>query len=689
MPSSSRCPAVQPLTTAVRRAIGLSMSSVLLTVPLVGHAQDDILETDTLVVVGTALKVAAPLVETPRPVSLVEREELEERNVQRLDEAFRYRAGVLSGHYGADNDTDWLKVRGFDHSTYQDGLRIYREGFFQWLPEPYGLESVEVFKGPSSILYGEAPPGGLINAISKRPTEVRRGRVDLQVGNRDHRLLGGDVSGPLTADGDVRYRLVGLAKARDGDLDHTENERYYLAPSLAIDLGDDTTLTLLASVQKDDGVPTNPFKLPYGTVQDTPFGRVARSANFSEPDYDVNERTQSALGYELQHRLNDTWSFEQDLRYSQLDLELRSTYALFMLDGRLAARGHIHRDGEIDSWTVDNRLIGRWFTDRTENTLLLGLDHQDLELRAKEADPFPFGDPIDIFDPQYGNFTPVEESELIDRHIDKRQTGLYVQDQLRLDDRWVFLGGVRFDQAKTDNANRTSGVTQRSDDDQLSWSGGLMYLGDNGLNPYLSYTESFDPLGRVDDQGRLYEPREGKQWEAGIKFAPSGWDGYVTAALFDLEESNTLVTSPAGFQVQEGERRSRGFEIESVGYLTDNLQLTAAYAYTDARLEDDERAALIPRHQAATWLDYAFTGGVLRGLKLGGGLRYVGETVDGDIGVPHYTLVDAMASYDFAEDWRVQLNVNNLTDKEYVASCDYWCYYGESRSVIGSLSYRW
>lgn len=123
------------------------------------YAQEETTSNDTVVVTATALKVDTPLVETPRPVSSVDREELEARNVQQLDETFRYRAGVLSGHYGSDNNTDWLKVRGFDQSTYQDGLRIYREGFYQWLPEPYGLERIEVFKGPSSILYGEAPPG--------------------------------------------------------------------------------------------------------------------------------------------------------------------------------------------------------------------------------------------------------------------------------------------------------------------------------------------------------------------------------------------------------------------------------------------------------------------------------------------------------------------------------------------------
>ncbi|WAM54750.1 TonB-dependent siderophore receptor [Vreelandella venusta] len=684
---------VAPLTVAVRRSLLVSLSGVLSVAPLAVLAQEERIANDPVVVTATALKVETPLVETPRPVSSVDREELETRNVQQLDETFRYRAGVLSGHFGSDNNTDWFKVRGFDQSTYQDGLRIYREGFYQWLPEPFGLERVDVFKGPSSILYGEAPPGGLINAVSKRPTETPQGEVNIQFGNRDHRQVGIDTSGPVGESDNVRYRLVGLYKERDGDLNATNNERYYFAPSLAVDVSDDTTVTFLASVQKDDGVPVNSFKLPYGTVQDTPLGRVDPQTNLSEPGYDKDNRTQWALGYELRHQLNDTWRFEQDLRYSELDLELRSTYAFFMADERQAARGHVYRDGTIDSLTVDNRMVGTWYTDRTENTLLLGADYQNLGVSGQEADPFPFGDPIDIFNPTYGNFTPVGADDLLTREIDKEQTGLYAQNQLRIDDRWVLLGGVRYDQADTENTNVTAGTTQRSDDDQVSWSGGAMYLGENGVNPYISYTESFDPLGRVDSDGDLYEPREGRQWEAGVKVAPFGWDGYVTAAVFDLQESNTLINSPSGFQVQEGERTSQGFELEGVGYLTDDLKVTAAYTYTDSRLEDDQRAPLIPRHQASTWLDYAFTGGALKGVTLGGGVRYVGSTIDTSVAdntaVGSYTLVDAMVGYEFADGWQAQLNVNNLTDKEYVASCEYWCYYGESRSVIGSVKYQW
>lgn len=689
---SNLLPCSQPtaLAEAGRLALGLTIGGVLIGMAPQAIAQEDTLETDTLVVVGAALKVASPLVETPRPVSLVDREELETRNVQQLDEAFRYRAGVLSGHYGSDNDTDWLQVRGFNHSTYQDGLRLYREGFYQWLPEPYGLERVEVFKGPSSILYGEAPSGGLINAVSKRPTAEPQGRVDLQLGNRDHRQVGVDSSGPVTESGDVRYRLVGTWKERDGDLDHTSNERYYFAPSLAVDFSEDTTLTVLASVQKDDAVPVNPFKPPYGTVQDTPFGKIDRHTNLSQPGYDTNERTQWALGYELEHRFNDTWRFEQNLRYSELDLLLRSSYALGMMNPREAGQGHTHRDGNIESWTVDNRMLGNWFGDGFENTLLLGIDYQDLKLKGREADDFAFGI-IDAFDPVYGNFTPIDVSQRIERDIDKQQTGVYLQNQLRLADRWVLLGGVRYDQAETENANRTSGLKERSDDNHVSWSGGLMYLGEHGINPYLSYTESFDPLARLDDAGELYEPREGEQWELGVKISPPEWDGYITAALFDLKESNGLVTSPGGFQVQEGEQRSQGLELEGQVQLSDELRITATYTYTDARTEGDRRKDLVARHQAATWLDYAIAQGALSGLQLGGGVRHVGSSVGGDLDVSGHTLFDAMVAYDFDDHWRAQLNVNNLTDEAYVASCEanFWCYYGESRSVIGSLSYRW
>ncbi|SDL23101.1 iron complex outermembrane recepter protein [Modicisalibacter muralis] len=684
------------LALAIRRCLGISLSGAFLTLPIAALAQDESNAEepmDTMVITATALKVEAPLVETPRAVSTVQREELNARNVQSLDETFRYRSGVLSGQFGADNNTDWFEVRGFDQVTYVDGLRAYQPGYYKWLPEPYGLERVEVFKGPSSILYGEAPPGGLINAVSKRPTAEKRGEIEIQVGNRNHRQFAFDTSGPATESGDVRYRVVGLYKERDGDLDGTYNERYYFAPSLEWDIADDTQLTVLASFQKDDGVPTNPFKLAYGTLENTPFGKVDPQTNYGAPDYDKDEHTQTAIGYEFRHFLNDTWKFEQNFRYSHLDLDLRSTYIMtYRNDERTAPRGHLQRNGEIDSFTVDNRMVGKWYTDRTENTLLFGVDYQDLSLDGKEFDSYSY-DTVDIFDPQ-GDIIPVPSSLLARRQIDKEQLGLYVQDQLRIDDRWILLGGVRYDSADVRNEFERNNVTVDETQSATSWSGGVMYLGDNGLNPYLSYTESFQPVALTNDDGAVFEEIEGEQWELGIKYAPSSWDGYVTAAVFDIEETNAFATAPRGYQTQEGEKTATGFELESVGYITDELKLTAAYTYTDARNKDNERVEIIPRHMASAWLNYDFTSGAVEGLTLGGGVRYVGETVASpassiDSEVPSYTLYDAMVSYDIDRHWTAQVNVNNITDEEYVASCDFWCYYGESRSVIGSLSYRW
>ena len=644
----------------------------------------------TLEVTSSVLKVDVPLSETPQAASVVEREELNDRNVQSLDESFRYRAGVLSGQYGDDNDADWFKVRGFEQATYLDSLRIYRDGYYYWLPEPFGLERVEVLKGPASILYGEAPPGGIINAVSKRPSEEASGVIEVQAGNREHRQLNIDTTGPLADN--ISYRLVAVYKDREGDLDRTDNERYYVAPSVAMELSEQTRLTVLSSFQKDEGVPVNPFKLPYGTVNDTPFGKVEPSTNLSQPGYDKSERTQVAIGYELEHDFNETWSFLQNLRYNRLDLDLRSSYAWRMQDDRLADQGLVYRDGMRDGWTVDNRISGVFFTDHTENTVLVGLDYQKLSAEGEKADPFFFGT-IDIFDPVYGNYTPVSEGDLIDTETDKEQVGIYVQNQLRIDDQWVLLASLRHDWANTKDL--TDGDKKRSDDNELTASAGIMYLADNGLSPYISYSESFQSLPGTNVEGDLYEPITGKQLEAGVKYAPVWLDGYVSGAVFNIEEENSLVSDDTTYaDYQLGETESRGFELEANVYLTELWQLTGAYTYTDIDFRDDRndresRPPLIPRHAASLWSDYDMRQ-ILPGLKVGGGIRYNGESWGGDIEVPSYTVVDLMARYDIDRHWRAQINVNNAGDKEYVASCDsLWCYYGESRSVIGSLSYRW
>ena len=265
----------------IRRALRLHFIPVVLVAApsVMANTNQETEQLETLVVTASALKVETPAQETPKALSIVTQEEIVARAPQKLDEALRYTSGVTAQPYGADNDTDWLKVRGFDAATYQDGSRLFRDGYYTWLIEPYALERIEVLKGPASILYGEAPPGGVVNAVQKKPTDIPQGEVGLQVGNDALRTLTLDISDYANQDGSVRYRLVALMKENDGQLNGTQTSRNYLAPSLSIDISEQTRLTLLASFLEDSGVPTNPFFPAAGTLIDSNFGHIDPSTN--------------------------------------------------------------------------------------------------------------------------------------------------------------------------------------------------------------------------------------------------------------------------------------------------------------------------------------------------------------------------------------------------------------------------
>ncbi|WP_265458042.1 TonB-dependent siderophore receptor [Aeromonas salmonicida] len=694
------------LTAAMRKRGAqqlLPLSCLLASLPVLAEQPKELPKaSETMVVTGTAMKVEVPMAETPRAVSVVNREELDQHAVLKLDEALRYRSGVFTGLYGSDNDADWFKVRGFDAASYLDGNRLFSTGYYVWTPEPFGLESVEVLKGPASILYGEAPPGGVINAISKRPTATPQGQLDLQMGSRELRQIGVDVSDALTDNS--RYRLVALYSERDGVLNDTYNDRVYLAPSVTLDISDRTSLTLLASFKHDEGVPTNGFFPVYGTLN-TSGGQIDPSTNLSQPDYDRNRNTQISAGYELAHQLNQTWEFKQNVRFNYNDLLLRQTYIFPIYEGTTASRGLVYRDGDTKSATMDNQMVGYRNTDSTEQTLLLGLDLQRHVNEGQEADNFGMGS-INTMNPDYSGFPGFDESTTTHQKSTKGQSGLYAQHQIRWDDRWLLTGGGRFDYVETHNISEAKSKEEKQYDHELSLSGSLMYLADNGLSPYIAYAESFEVLPGIDPNTQnSYKPLKGTLYETGVKYAPSFLDGYINLALFDLEQTNSLVSTGSGQQTQAGEVTSQGVELEGSVQATEALRLTAAYTYTDAKTNDtgkgDRRASLIPRHIASFWGNYKVQQGIASGLELGTGVRYVGSSVGigavnadytpiyGSAQVPAHTVWDAMIGYDFAKNWRAQLNVNNLLGETYVASCDYYCYYGEPRSVVGSINYRW
>lgn len=679
---------------------GLTMGSLVLLQAPFAHAEESnsTSQMETITVTAQALKVQTPAKETPKSVSVITEDELRQRAPQKLDEAVRYTSGVTAQPYGADNDTDWIGIRGFESATYLDGNRLFRDGYYTWLLEPYGLESVEIIKGPSAILFGESAPGGIVNAVQKKPSSSLGNELRIEVGNNNHKGVGIDVSGDANDDGSVRYRLVSKFRTTDGELDHTETDRIFLAPSLEIDISEKTELTLLATYLQDDGIPTNPFFPIYGTLLDSDFGKIDPSTNYGEPDYDKYERKQISIGYKLKHYLNDTWTLNQNFNYGYNELFLRSVYAFtnYTPDSDVLYRGVVFRDGKNQSLALDNNAVANWFTDRAEHTLLTGFDLQRSQTEGDEQDYYGFST-IDAINPEYGNYTPLDPANNIYREITKSQVGLYSQYNVNFQQRWIANLGARYDWVSVDNANITNSTEDSVDESQLSMNAGVMYLADNGLSPYFSYSESFEVLGTIDPvTNKPYKPLEGTQYEVGVKYTPSFIDGYINLALFDITQKNALQTQ-GSLTTQSGETRSEGFELESVTQVTDSLKVSANYTYNDVKTNvtstnDFAQAPVYPKHSATLWFDYnAYE--FMPGLNVGSGLRYIGESKDSPNNtgetVPGVTLWDAAVTYDITPQWQAQLNVNNLLDEEYVSVCNYNCYYGQSRSIVASANYNW
>ncbi len=649
---------------------------------------------------ATASKTGTSILESQQSISVVTRDQIEAQAAQTLGEALNYSAGVVGQPFGADPRFDSPIVRGFDgrQLQYLNGLKLMRTAGAPTV-EVYGVERVDVLRGPASVMYGQGNPGGIINQVSKRPRFENFGEVGTQIGSYDN--YGGffDVGGLIPNHDEFAYRLTGLAKTAGAQTDNLDNDRYFIAPALTWKPDEDTSLTILGSVQHDN--PSSPSGLPPQYVNGGSTFRLPRDFFVGDEGFDDSSRTLTNLGYELERRLNETWTFRQNLRYTNFDWEYQ---ALGMAstglgtDGRTLARTATFQDENLNTFNVDNNLTAEFATAAVDHKVLLGLDYRYFDNNVRTR--FFRATPLDVLDPNYGG--PIELlAPTLDTTVksDLSQIGIYIQDELAYEN-WRATLGLRQDWASTSGSS-TNGLLNSSrsldqDDHKLTGRAGLSYLFDNGIAPYVSYATSFDPV--ASSAGAGFKPSEGEQWEAGIKYQPEGWNGFFSAAVYDLKQTNVLRTE-AGVTRQIGEVRVKGVELEGVVSLTQGLDLRAAYTYTDAEIgegpDDGNRVENVPRNAASLWVNYSFQEGTaLEGLGLGGGVRYVGQRFGNSVNNPDFdlkgvTLFDAALTYR-KENWKGSLNFQNLGDKKYVASCSaFGCYYGDGRTVIGKLSYTW
>lgn len=646
----------------------------------------------------TATKTDTPLIEVPQSISVIGRDEMDARGAQSVMEALRYVPGVAVDSYGVETrGTEWALMRGFDAndtSTLVDGLRLAQSTWINFQTEAYGLERIEVLRGPASVTYGQVEAGGTIHRFSKRPDANAPQELLLQTGTYGRKQIAADLGGSFNADGTVLYRLVGLALDTDNQMkyangDRGSNERFYLAPSLTWRPAPGTTLTLLGEMQRNV---TKGFSI-YVVRNNQNTGLLR-----GDPDHLRYVQRQSQLGYQLDHRVNDIWTLRQNFRYAQSSVGNHYINVGGPLAGSILPRSARYGDDHLHQVAVDTHLQGRFNHGAVSHTVLAGLDWNNAESDYEEFHAAPGTTPsLDLDAPAYGIAFPAADVLRTSRTIHTRQLGLYLQDQIKFDERWVLTLGGREDLVKTLTNDRLNTLSDRQRDRAFSGRAGLTYLGNNGVAPYVSYAESFVPQNLKTSAGEAYKPTRGKQWEVGVKYQPAGGQSMFTAALFDLTKTHVETYDPATDDyVQTGEIRSRGLELEAKTRLARGLDLYGAYTYNDVEVTNSLDVDLgkvplqVPRQLASAGIDYALTGS-LQGISVGAGVRYVGkryDDVENTKSTPSFTLVDAALRYEHGP-WRWALNVANLFDKDYVASRAYGGYYpGAERTVTLTARYR-
>jgi len=657
-----------------------------------GPADDGYITVDKPASTG---KLDVPVERQPFSIETVDRELIEDTGAKNIQDSLLYSSGVQAGNFGFDTRGDSAKVRGLEPSQYLDGLRSSYGNYTGVRPNIYALESVEVLKGPSSVLYGQAELGGIVNAVSKLPKAQKQGEIQAQVGSFDHKQIAADVTGPLSEDGKLLYRLVALKRDSGTQVDYVDNNGYVFAPSFTWLPTDDTTVTLLLNSQADTGEVSAQFLPAEGTLEPGVMGDIGSETFVGEPDWDRYDRNKDEATLFLDHRLTDQWGLSATARYTETEVEIREHWAA--IGAGPAPDGTINRviymtDKGTEILNFDMRLEGDVLWGPTRHNLAIGLDRQDA-LWTEDNYFQGTGAPINVYNPDYGNvnYAALDPEDRPDNQL--KQTGVYFIDHMEID-RVVVSGALRYDDT-TSSTLGVNGVDTDQDDHATTGRLGLMYRFDFGLSPYISYSESFTPnLGLSG--GETLDPTTGEQREAGVKYRSSEHDLSVTAAWFDIEETNRVIPAGSPQEVDQTGAVVDGWEV-SVKKRWGNVSVLANYTDLEAKQDDTgNRLPYVSEKVASAWGKYEME----NGFRFGAGVRYVGDSVGADYGtgpgpvVPSVTLYDAMVGYATGP-WDFTITGKNLADKEYVSWCrgqlgdqTYDCGFGERRVILGEASYN-
>ncbi|MEM8950062.1 MAG: TonB-dependent siderophore receptor [Pseudomonadota bacterium] len=682
---------------------------------------DETLELPPIVVVGednregyaafedeTAAKTSLPLVETPQSISVVTEEQIRDRPVRSVQDAIQFAPGVNGATFGNNIRNDFFQIRGFaseQQSFFADGLQLPSFAFATWRLEPYTLSSIDILRGPSSSLYGESAPGGLVNANTKRPLPSVFREAFTEVDEFGHVRAGIDVN--QGAD-DVSVRFVGTGRRGDTEVDFTDDDGFAFAPSMLWTPSDQTSFEAYANVVVDRTNGQN--FLPYeGTEVAAPYGRIERDLFTSEPDFDKFDRDQWFAGYRLNHEFEGGLALDHKLRYGEVEVDYATLFGVGYVappteDAAELSRFTFATNPEATLFNVDTNVSYDVTTGPVQHVPVAGIEYQRYNIDDEQA--FALGDPLDLLDPVFtGAVEPDAPSNLDETTLS--QVGLYLQDTARYGRLRVLATG-RIDLVDLDVK---SPLTDDYSSNETALSGrlGALYAFDNGVSPYASISRSFAPrIGRDSVTADPFEPETGLQYEAGVKWQIPGWNALASVAAFHLTRDDVPIADAAFITRQVGEIRSQGIELELAADPLPGLSLAAAASFADVEvtegpeLDEGNVPTNTPETLASARADYTFESGPLRNFGGLAGIRYIGRSfadTANDLEVSDTIVVDAGLHYDLfgndgvssTEGASIALTATNLFDEEYVAGCNSAtsCFYGSGRRVVVSLSLRW
>lgn len=686
----------------------VSLGASLLALAFASSAQAQTTESDDADIIvtaraTTATKTDTPILRIPQSIEVVTLEQVQDLGALSIREALKYTAGV----YNASDDSrgDFNNIRGFQSVLYVDGLK--RNYGFVYLPrvDVNSMERIEVLVGPASVLYGSGSASGLTNMQSKRPRFEFGGTASVSYGTHDRKEAVVDLTGPLSDT--LAVRLVGLVRDSDSRMDYIPNDRILVQPAITWKPSDRTDITAIGLYQRDKNPPNYNVLPLVASLYALPGMRVPDSRMLGEPSIMKGTKENTSITLLASHEFSDMFSFRSSTRYTKADTEQAEVYlnpsatgnplnpfidtnenGMIDPDERMVPRNLFAIGIKYKIFNTDNNLGVKFDTGPISHQFLAGVDYS--HFRQVSGQAFISGvAPIDIYNPVYGTVAPPVYTFFNTQIL--KQTGFYVQDQIDFGDTASLVVGIRRDRYTKQDAGLPKEITKKT-----TKRAGLTINATSTLAPFVSYSESFLPISGLNQFGDTYQPLFGKQKEIGIKWQPFQAT-LLRLSYYDLKEDKSLRVDPSNplRSIQTGSTKSEGVEFQANHNVRDDLSVTAAFSYATSRLSDqDYQRDAVPKYLASIFgtKTIALSDDVT--LRLGGGVRYQGRMTSGNPAVfrvvtPSYTLVDAMAAFEY-KNWTLQFNAINLLDDRYYPSCSHFgsCANGEPRTVQGTLTYR-